>query len=854
MANGKTVPGISFGPFFLDSAGRRLLRDGHRVPASPIEVKLLETLLRNRERVLTGAELRLLVWAEDPATGIAPAQDANVLYVAIRKLRRSLGDYGKWIVNIPKVGYAISEEADVVATDGKSPKASDNDHPFVGRHSELEKLKKLLTNTRLLTLTGPPGIGKSRLAARLADEVASNYPDGCYAVNLVPIGNDTLVPGAVLSALGLAERADRTELEVISEHLKEKRALLLIDNCEHLINGCSHLVDHLLRTASKIRLIATSREPLLLLGESVVSVPPLSVPQPNSAPASNESGQYEAVELFLMLTKQHRSDFEIGTKDLALVGELCRLLEGIPLAIELAAVQVGAYTVDQIIEVMSDRFRLLQRRGGQDVRHRTLEGALDWSYSLLAEEERIFLSRLSVFAGGWTSDTAREICAGKGIEKSEVVHLLAQSVRRSLIQLTVVNGSQRYVMLETIRQFGRKCLRKSSEEERLVERHARYFLELAENAFEAGGNIDWLARTKEEYDNVRAVLERSIREGLNIEIGLRMCGALAKFWFNHGHLREAKFWTRLALEADDHSCPEARAKALRTAGFFFGQLAGVGEDSELGKTYFEQSLAIWQELGAEKEEAFTLVHYSFLLYRLGLLEDARRAAQKSLEISSAAGDQANIARSANNVALTWLEVGEFEKARPVFEVALSAARIARDKYLEGLSLHHLGETALRTGELAQAKECLTRSLALCESLGNRPLAARTQLLRGEVASSEGNFAEALKLQRTALKDLSEIEDTQGIAAALEALACTCAEEGWNPDLFLTLREAAAGLRRDSRIPLSPARARALERYAEIVAAALDEGSVRAAEVKGRSMSVTQAVEFALAPRPSLRGS
>ena len=845
MASGKTVPGISFGPFFLDSAGRRLLRDGHRVPASPIEVKLLETLLRNRHRVLTGDELRLMVWAEDPATGIAPAQDANVLYVAIRKLRRSLGDYGKWVVNIPKVGYAISEEADVAATDEESSRAPDNGRPFVGRQAELERLKKLLANTRLLTLIGSPGIGKSRLAARLADEIASNYPDGSYVVNLVPIANDTLVPGAVLSALALAERADRTELETISEYLKEKRVLLVIDNCEHLIEGCSHLVDHLLRTAPKTRLIATSREPLLLLGESVMSVPPLSVPEPNSSHASYESGQYEAVELFLMLTKQHRSDFEIETKDLALVGELCRLLEGIPLAIELAAVQVGAYTVDQIIDVMSDRFRLLQRRGGEDLRHRTLEGAVDWSYSLLAEEERIFLRRLSVFAGGWTSETAREICDGNGIEKNEVVHLLAQLVRRSLIQPTVINTSQRYVMLETIRQFGRKCLSESGEEERIVERHARYFLELAENAFEAGGNIDWLVRTKEEYDNVRAVLERSIREGRNIEIGLRMCGALAKFWFNQGHLREAKFWTRLALEADDRSCPEARAKVLRTAGFFFGQLAGVGEDSELGKTYFQQSLAIWQELGAEKEEAFTLVHYAFLLYRLGLLDDARRAAQKSLDISSAAGDQANMARSANNLALTWLEVGEFEQAKPIFEVALAAARSARDKYLEGLSLHYLGETALRTGELVQAKDCLTMSLDLFESLGNRPLAARTQLLRGELACCEGTFVEALELQRAALKDLSEIEDTQGIAAALEALACTWAEEGWSPDLFLTLRGAAAGLRRDLGIPLSPARGRVVERYAESVKAVLDESSVRTAEEKGKSMSVTQAVEFAL---------
>ena len=844
-ANGKTLPGISFGPFVIDSAGRRLLREGRRVPVSPIELKLLETLIRNRDRVLTGDELRLLVWAEDPSTGIAPAQDTNALYVAIRKLRRSLGEYGRWVVNIPKVGYAISEEAEVGAVDAESPGAKDDGRPFVGRQAELEKLKRLLTRTRLITLTGPPGIGKSRLAARLADEAAGDFPDGTYSVNLVPIENDALVPGAVLSALALAERANSTELEVISEHLKEKCALLVLDNCEHLIDGCSHLVDHLLRAAPKLRIVTSSREPLLLSGESVMPVPPLGVPGPKHTSVSDWSRRYDAVELFLILAKQQRPDFEAEQKDLAQVGELCRLLEGIPLAIELAAVQVGAYTVEQIIEVMSDRFRLLRRRGGHDIRHGTLEDAVDWSYSLLTGEERIFLRRLSVFAGGWSEVTAREICAGDGVDKNDVVHLLAQLVRRSLIQLTVAHGRQRYIMLETIRQFGRKCLRESGEEERLFERHARYFLELAENAFEAGGSVDWLARTGEEYDNVRSVLERSIRERRSIEIGLRLCGALAKFWFNHGHLREAKLWTRLALEADDRTHPEASARALRTAGFFFGQLAGVGEDSELGRTYFEESLAIWHELGAEREEAFTLGHYALLLHRLGLLDDARRAAQKSLDICSATGDHANIARSANNLALTWLEVGEFGQARPVFEVALAAARLAKDTYLEALSLHYLGETALRTGALEHATECLTRSLALCESLSNRPLAARTLLLQGEMASSKRNYPEALKLQRAALKDLSEIEDTQGIASALEAIACTLAEEGRSPDVFLTLTGAAKALRQRIGLPLGPDRGRAVARYGETASASLGENAVQAADERGRTMSVTQLVEFAL---------
>jgi tetratricopeptide (TPR) repeat protein len=327
-----------------------------------------------------------------------------------------------------------------------------------------------------------------------------------------------------------------------------------------------------------------------------------------------------------------------------------------------------------------------------------------------------------------------------------------------------------------------------------------------------------------------------------------MCGALAKFWFNQGHYREAKLWTRLALEADDGNYPEARARALRTAGFFLGQLAGVGEDPEVGKTCFEQSLAIWQELGAEREEAFTLVHYAFLLYRLGLLDDARRVAQQSLDISYANGDQANIARAANNLALTWLETGESGRARPVFEIALAAARVAKDKYLEALSLHHLGETALQSGDHGYAREYLTLSLALFESLSNRPLAARTLLLQGEVASSTGDFPEALTLQSAALKELSEIEDTQGIASALEAVACTLAEEGRSPGMFLTLTAAAAALRRNIRIPLGPARRRVLDRHAETVSASLDESSIRTAEERGRTMSLTQIVELALTGR------
>ena len=834
---GKTVAGIRFGPFVLEAEGRRLMRDGRRVPVTPIELKLLETLLRNRHRVLTGDDLRLLVWADDPLAGVAPAQDVNALYVAIRKLRRSLGDEGKWIVNIPKVGYTFSEDVSVEGgMDG--PVGREDARAFFGRAEEMERLKKLLSKSRLITLTGLPGIGKSRLAAELAADVADEFTDGTYWVDLVPIENESLVGGAVLGALGIAERAERTELDSIVEHLDGKQALIVMDNCEHLIDACSGLVDSIIRKLPTVRVVATSLEPLLLSGESVMPVSPLDT-------GSSGSGSSDAVDLFVSLARQHRSDVDFEKEELRLIGDLCRKLEGLPLAIELAAVQIGAYTVEQIIDAMADRFRLLRRRGGENVRHRTLEDAVEWSFSLLSADERTLILRLSVFTGGWTVESARFMCADDGIDEQEVVHLLAQLVRRSLVQLSSTSGTERYSMLETIRQFARRCLRDSGDEETILDRRDSFLLDLSKRAFDLAPDVVWLERSKAEYDNVRLMLDRSIRREKNIQAGLLMCGALGKFWYNYGLPREAKFWSKLALEADDGKPTVGRARALRTAGYFFGLFTGPGEDPEVGRSYFEQSLAIWRGLDGESEEAYTLVHYSFLLYRLGHLEKAKEAAEKSLEISSAVGDQANIARAGNNLGLAYLEMGESDQARSVFEVALSAARLANDQFLEALCMYYLGELDLRLGEAETADDKLTRGLELFKSIGNRPHGARCLLLQGEAAALLKNYQGALELKKAALREFRDIEDQQGIASALEAIACSRALSGSESGQFLELISAAAEMRRRSKLMLVTRRKDLIERLSKKTKASLGKSAAAAAAERGRTMALAEAIEIAL---------
>lgn len=837
----QTIAIIRFGDLMVDFEGRRVLREGQRISMGPQEFKLLETLIANRGRVLTGDELRILVWSDDPSRNAVPAGDVNALYVSIRKLRAALGDHGKFVVNIPKVGYTVSQEAFPSETVAERFDPVEYGTAFVGRTDELALVLKALESSRLVTLTGPPGIGKSRLAVECSQRASRSTGRTSVFVDLAPIADNAFVAKAVLTALGVSEHPGRDAEAELIESLKEKSWLVVLDNCEHLVSVVSSLADKILIAAREVRIIATSREPLLLAGETVLTVGPLNVPEPGDPYAA----EFDAVKLFIGLAKRRRPDLELTKRDLATLVELCRQLEGIPVAIELAAVQVDAYTVDQILSVMKDRLRVLQRRGSDSSRHQTLEGAIDWSYGLLSDPEKLLLQRLSVFSGGWTSDLATRVCGGGEVQEDEVVHHLAGLVRRSLIQLGVRKGHHRYRMLEMIRQFARRRLSESGEEAVMRDLHTAEILRLAETAFEAGEKDDWPEILEAEYDNIRAVLRRTITLEEDISAGLRLCGFLVRFWFNHGHLNEARSWTTQALAKDDGTDAEARARALVSAGFFFGQMPGSGSDAMRGKQYFEESIRLFRGVGDKRNTGFALQSYAFLLNRLGEYENAIACAEEALATFQPINDHANAARAANNLGLTLMDMGEFARAADTFDLALRASRRAKDAYLEAVLLHNLADVNYLTSDLEKAAEYLKESLELFRPLQHRPLIARTVLLEGEVTAATGDLEAALDHQKDALRELDDLGDNQGIAWALEAIASTLTHSKGQATSAAELLSAAEVLREQINIHLGPSRQKLVDATRSTLISAIGEGEFEMVRKAAEFAPTSEAVEKAL---------
>jgi predicted ATPase/DNA-binding SARP family transcriptional activator len=521
---------------------------------------------------------------------------------------------------------------------------------FVGRDRQIVEVKRALSMTRLLTLTGAGGSGKTRLALEVARDLVGAYPDGVWLAELAGLSEGDLVPQAVATALGVKERPSQPLTVTLGEFLRAKQTLLVVDNCEHLLEATAGLVDILLDSCPRLSILATSREALDVTGEVRWIVPPLSVPEPQGRPSSEDSSSseglegYESVRLFIERARGRDPTFSLSLQNAPAVAEICWRLEGIPLAIELAAARVGTLSLEQISERLVGSLELLTRGGRTAVpRQRTLKGTLDWSYDLLSESEQTLFNRLSVFAGGWTLEAATMVAKGEGIEEGEVLDPLSGLVEKSLVMIRGGDpGGARYRLLEPVRQYALDKLEESDEAEEVRRRHAEFFLALAEDAeprLRGAEDVEWLERLEGEHDNLRAALSWALERG-NAELALRLAGALWTFWQAHRHEGERRKWLEEALANDDRASVAARAKALEGMCW----MAIDQRDLDRAEAAAQAGLKLDDEveIGNKLAASFrTMLGYTVVLR--GDYERAKELLEESLTLSREADDRVGIA-------------------------------------------------------------------------------------------------------------------------------------------------------------------------------------------------------------------
>lgn len=692
---------------------------------------------------------------------------------------------------------------------------------FIGRERELVEIKRHLTMTRLLTLTGTGGAGKTRLAIEVAGGLAATFPGGAWLVELAPLPDPELVPRAVAAALGLREEPGRPLVSTLLDDLRSRNLMLILDNCEHLIEATARLAEALLSSCPGLRVLATSREPLGVTGEVCWPVRPLSVPAADHRHAVESLAGYESVRLFVERTRSRLPGFELTGANSRSVAEVCRKLEGIPLAIELATARMAVLAVEQVADRLDDSLGLLT--GGvrtADPRHQTLRAALDWSYEPLSGTERALFRRLSVFAGGWTFEAAEAVGAGDGIEDG-VLDLLGRLVSKSLVTVQAGRpGAVRYGMLEPVRQYAHEKLEQSGEAEEAHRRHAAFFLALAEGAepeLLGPHPVPGLERLAEEHDNFRAALSWALdAPGAEdrVELGLRIAVALARFWGVHG-VGEGRGWLEKGLSRNGAPAP-VRAKALNEAGW----LSLFQGDQDMAVEMLEESRSLFEALGDRRGAATALANLGFAVAHR--CESGRLAVlrEKAGELLGEPLDPRTRAHLLNFLALAALEAGDDEQAISLAGTGLELYRRLEDAQGIAISLAALGMAALKAGDPARAS---------------------------------GYFEEVLRMLR-------RMGDKMGIAYCLLGLGGVAGEQA-RPDRAARLWGAAESLREAIGMGLSPFD-RSQTRYEERLSAAyslMDEESWEAAWSEGRAMSPEEAIEYALSeeeavPAPAAKGS
>ena len=723
---------------------------------------------------------------------------------------------------------------------------------FVGREHELTEIQRVLAMTRMLTLTGSGGSGKTRLALEVARALVGIYPDGVWLTELASLSDPDLVPQAMAQVLNARTSPGQKLTDALVDALRTRNVLLVLDNCEHLVEDTARVVDALLSGCPLVRILATSREALGVEGEVLWRVFALSLVDPQRPFTVEELEGSEAARLFADRTRQRRPDFVLTPNNAQAVAEICVQVEGIPLAIELAAARADTLPLEQISARLADSLGLLT--GGARTappRQRTLRGTLDWSYGLLSESEKRIFSRLAVFAGGWTLEAAETVVADEGVEAREVADLLAGLVGKSLVVAeTNQDDGMRYGMLELVRQHALEKLEESGEAQAIRHRHAEYFLALSEEAEpvllrEGEEEAAWLARFDAERDNLRAALS-STNEREDVDLGVRFAGTLWRFWVARGYLDEARRWLERVLARHGWASATARARALDGLSW----VAIRQGDLDRAQAAATEGL----ELRDEAEiEAGLVASFQVLLGELarfrGDYERARELSGRSLALSREVGDKSGVAIALISLASILGEEEEYEQAGKLFAQSLALGRELNKTGLISSNLINLGFTRLLEGDLEQAETLSREAVALLRERGHRdslPWALDNlgwaALSRGDLEGARDRFAECLVLCRELNNRMVAIQNLEGLACAAGARR----EDERSARLF----GAADALREALDYPRDSRDLALQEPYLSSARSRLDEKSWEAAFAEGRAMDFEWSVEYALSEEDS----
>ena len=663
---------------------------------------------------------------------------------------------------------------------------------FVGRHGAIAELRELLGRHRLLTLTGPGGIGKTRLALQLAADVLDDYADGVWLVELASLSDPDLVPQTVARSLGVAERPGAPAVAAIADFLATRRAVLILDNCEHVADACAALADTLLRGAAHLRILVTSREVLRVAGECLYQLQPLTVP-PADERELDAAHHYPGLTLFVDRAREQQPSFELNARNLSAVITICRELDGIPLALELAAARVRSLSIEHIAQRLRDRFRLLGSGARTAMpRHQTLAAMVAWSHQLLNDDERALFERLAVFAGGFALDDAQRVCSFAPLADAEVFGLVMSLVDKSLVMAVVDAGGVdraadaspparaaeadalpgRYRMLETIRAFALEQMEKSGTAEETARRHAMHFLDLAERGDEEIRGLRkpyWCALLTAQHDNLRAAMAWLRGPGNSPEAALRFGVKLAAFWRFQGHATEGRAYLRAALAHPDAAqFPRAHAGAMLEAGI----LASFQGDNDEARVLGEASLALYRSLGRPSEESSVLIMLGVVLQSTGAFAEARVCHEQALEISRTRNARAPQAICLVNLANVDMLRGDAPAARAGLLAALDVLADSGEGTASVYAHEMLGQLDLREGALPAARERFVTAHGLALRTGDVMQQAKTTMLLGRTAIALGDddgFAQmAQGLQR--LQQLAQKEETLlALDMAAEAL-------------------------------------------------------------------------------------